>query len=71
MSTPARLVTHLVDLYPPEPRRDTWLAVCSQKDFSRSFLNRSDAIIAANDHFNGVLTVDELERGVYRFKESQ
>ena len=66
---PIQVVIHLLDIYPPEPRRDTWLVVCTQKDFTRQFLNRSDAIIASNDHGNSVLIMDELERGIYRFKE--
>jgi hypothetical protein len=66
---PPVIDTHVIDLYPPDERRDTWMIVCSFKDLSRQFLNRSDAVIAAYDHFNGLMIMEELERGTYRFKE--
>lgn len=71
MRPPTHVTTHLMELYPPEPRRDTWLVVCSQKDFTRSYLSRSSAIIAANTHGSDIETMNELERGIYRFDKGE
>jgi len=59
--------SHVVSLYPPNDQRPTWLSTCSQKDFSKTFFNRVEALIEANNHVTNVILNDELEKGKYQF----
>lgn len=63
----APVVHHLVDIDPPNIRRDTWLAVCSEGDFTQSYLYDVDAHIGAQQHIIDMRTVSALERGIYKF----
>lgn len=62
--------THCTEITPPGNGRDTWLVVCSFKDFSRSYANRLEAIIAASEHTLAVVTMSELEQGSYQFDDT-
>lgn len=63
--------THCVDIIPPNERRRTWMAVCSFKDYSRSFRNRVEAITEANNHITTKVLVNDLTQGVYQFDDGE
>lgn len=63
------VVHHLVEIDPPNERRDTWVATCSQGDFNQSYLNNVDAHIASTTHVNDMRIVNALERGDYEFEK--
>lgn len=67
--SPTSVVHHLVVIDPPNERRDTWLAVCSQKDFNQSYLNNVDAHLGASQHVSDMRTLNALERGDYEFEK--
>lgn len=64
---PTNVIHHLVEIDPPNERRDTWLVVCSQGDFNRSFLNRVTARRESNTHINSVMLADDLANNRYRY----
>ena len=61
--------THVVEIFPPNSNNPMYRAVCSFKDFSKTYLNRVSAYEAGTKHINDVMVVSELERGTYQFDD--
>jgi hypothetical protein len=62
---------HTVSVYPPNPWRKTYLAICSCGEFNQSFLNRVTVMIEANKHYTDLMVVSELEQGTYLFDDGR
>lgn len=63
------IVIHVIELSPPSKHRNTWLAVCSQKDFIRTF-NKDSGVEARRqsyEHINHVMMQHAVDNG-YEFQ---
>jgi len=69
-ANPPNVTTHLVTIGFND-KRGTWLAECDKKDFTQSYLNRSEAHIASHKHIDDVMILNELERGTYEFDDGR
>ena len=63
------IVIHVIELSPPNEKRDTWLAVCSERDFIRSFPKDSgvEARRQSYEHINHVVMEHAIANG-YEFQ---
>ena len=62
---------HIVVINPPSPHRNTWQAICSQSDFTKSYRNRAEAMHDAYGHIDAVTLAHSLASGTYEFDDGE